>query len=222
MCTSWPYSVPGLHIPPGRCLPPGGFDFLREDQSSPVPDSGLSSSSTSSSISLGGSSGNLPQMTQEVEDVDTAADADEKANKLIEFLTTRWGRGQEMGCCFRISLLEECHHFKTADKNSSEVSSVLNCICCPLYTRQTLVSTVYDSPDITVEEKGDFLPDEQVADAGRRQVWLSPSIRGSSLWEFQDLAENIALETQSISHGQPSSSCREGTPICSPSPKGHL
>ncbi|PNI60440.1 FRY isoform 6 [Pan troglodytes] len=67
----------------------GGFDFLREDQSSPVPDSGLSSSSTSSSISLGGSSGNLPQMTQEVEDVDTAAETDEKANKLIEFLTTR-------------------------------------------------------------------------------------------------------------------------------------
>uniref|UniRef100_A0A8C3D2N7 FRY microtubule binding protein n=1 Tax=Cairina moschata TaxID=8855 RepID=A0A8C3D2N7_CAIMO len=67
----------------------GGFDFLREYQSSPVPDSGLSSSSTSSSISLGGSSGNLPQITQEVEDMDTAAETDEKANKLIEFLTTR-------------------------------------------------------------------------------------------------------------------------------------
>eukprot|EP00069_Balaena_mysticetus_P011040 bmy_21038T0 len=67
----------------------GAFDFLREDQSSPVPDSGLSSSSTSSSISLGDSSGNLPQMTQEVEDVDAAAETDEKANKLIEFLTTR-------------------------------------------------------------------------------------------------------------------------------------
>ncbi|ELK18720.1 Protein furry like protein [Pteropus alecto] len=67
----------------------GGFDFLREDQSSPVPDSGLSSSSTSSSISLGGSSGNLPQVTQDVDDVDAAAEADEKANKLIEFLTTR-------------------------------------------------------------------------------------------------------------------------------------
>ncbi|OXB81420.1 UNVERIFIED_CONTAM: hypothetical protein H355_001637 [Colinus virginianus] len=66
----------------------GGFDFLREYQSSPVPDSGLSSSSTSSSISLGGSSGNLPQITQEVEDMDTAAETDEKANKLIEFLTT--------------------------------------------------------------------------------------------------------------------------------------
>uniref|UniRef100_A0A8D0H4U3 FRY microtubule binding protein n=1 Tax=Sphenodon punctatus TaxID=8508 RepID=A0A8D0H4U3_SPHPU len=67
----------------------GGFDFLREYQSSPVPDSGLSSSSTSSSISLGGSSGNLPQITQEIEDIDTAAETDEKANKLIEFLTTR-------------------------------------------------------------------------------------------------------------------------------------
>ncbi|KAJ6662355.1 hypothetical protein lerEdw1_012519 [Lerista edwardsae] len=67
----------------------GGFDFLREYQSSPVPDSGLSSSSTSSSISLGGSSGNLPQITQEIEDIDSAAETDEKANKLIEFLTTR-------------------------------------------------------------------------------------------------------------------------------------
>ncbi|XP_053564441.1 protein furry homolog isoform X4 [Bombina bombina] len=67
----------------------GGFDFLREYQSSPVPDSGLSSSSTSSSISLGGSNGNIPQISQEIEDVDTSAETDEKANKLIEFLTTR-------------------------------------------------------------------------------------------------------------------------------------
>ncbi|XP_073439281.1 protein furry homolog isoform X3 [Dendrobates tinctorius] len=67
----------------------GGFDFLREYQSSPVPDSGLSSSSTSSSISLGGSSGNIPQISQEIEDVDTSVELDEKANKLIEFLTTR-------------------------------------------------------------------------------------------------------------------------------------
>ncbi|KAK9402365.1 protein furry like [Crotalus adamanteus] len=67
----------------------GGFDFLREYQSSPVPDSGLSSSSTSSSISLGGSSGNLPQITQEIEDIDPTLETNEKANKLIEFLTTR-------------------------------------------------------------------------------------------------------------------------------------
>ncbi|XP_067842067.1 protein furry homolog isoform X2 [Heptranchias perlo] len=67
----------------------GGCDFLREYQSSPVPDSGLSSSSTSSSISLGGSSGNLPQISQEMEEIETAAEIDEKAHKLIEFLATR-------------------------------------------------------------------------------------------------------------------------------------
>ncbi|XP_058886454.1 protein furry homolog isoform X3 [Acipenser ruthenus] len=67
----------------------GGFDFLREYQTSPVPDSGLSSSSTSSNISLGGSSGNLPQISQEMEDMETSTESDEKANKLIEFLTTR-------------------------------------------------------------------------------------------------------------------------------------
>ncbi|NXA51690.1 FRY protein, partial [Nothocercus julius] len=81
-----------LTVQPGylpEYLYTGGFDFLREYQSSPVPDSGLSSSSTSSSISLGGSTGNLPQITQEIEDMDTAAETDEKANKLIEFLTTR-------------------------------------------------------------------------------------------------------------------------------------
>lgn len=83
------HCIPSLSPP---FLLAGGFDFLREYQSSPVPDSGLSSSSTSSSISLGGSSGNLPQITQEVEDMDTAAETDEKANKLIEFLTTRYWR----------------------------------------------------------------------------------------------------------------------------------
>ncbi|KAG2457353.1 FRY protein, partial [Polypterus senegalus] len=67
----------------------GSFDFLREYQTSPVPDSGLSSSSTSSSISLGGSSGNLPQISHEMEDIETSIESDEKANKLIEFLTTR-------------------------------------------------------------------------------------------------------------------------------------
>uniref|UniRef100_UPI00398EACFF protein furry homolog isoform X1 n=1 Tax=Pristiophorus japonicus TaxID=55135 RepID=UPI00398EACFF len=67
----------------------GGCDFLRDYQSSPVPDSGLSSSSTSSSISLGGSSGNLPQISQEMEEIETAAEINEKAHKLIEFLATR-------------------------------------------------------------------------------------------------------------------------------------
>uniref|UniRef100_A0A4W6DYX3 FRY microtubule binding protein n=1 Tax=Lates calcarifer TaxID=8187 RepID=A0A4W6DYX3_LATCA len=70
-------------------LPSGGFDFLRECQASPVPDSGLSSSSTSSSLSLGGSSNNLPEISQEVEELVASNKMDEKTNKLIEFLSTR-------------------------------------------------------------------------------------------------------------------------------------
>lgn len=67
----------------------GGFDFLREWQASPVADSGLSSSSTSSSVSLGGSMGNLPQITADLEELDTSStESEEKTNKLIEFLTT--------------------------------------------------------------------------------------------------------------------------------------
>ncbi|CAL8352659.1 unnamed protein product [Lota lota] len=65
----------------------GGFDFLREGQGSPVPDSGLNSSSTSSSLSLGGSTSNLPNMSQE--ELDSSGQLDHKTNKLIEFLTTR-------------------------------------------------------------------------------------------------------------------------------------
>ncbi|XP_060903001.1 protein furry homolog isoform X3 [Labrus mixtus] len=67
----------------------GGFDFLRECQASPVPDSGLSSSSTSSSLSLGGSSNNLPEISHEVEELVGSSKLDEKNHKLIEFLTTR-------------------------------------------------------------------------------------------------------------------------------------
>ncbi|XP_017271796.1 protein furry homolog isoform X4 [Kryptolebias marmoratus] len=69
--------------------PTGIFDFLRECQASPVPDSGLSSSSTSSSLSLGGSSNNLPEITQEMEEFVGSTKMNEKANKLIEFLITR-------------------------------------------------------------------------------------------------------------------------------------
>uniref|UniRef100_A0A8C2F8Q8 Furry homolog a (Drosophila) n=1 Tax=Cyprinus carpio TaxID=7962 RepID=A0A8C2F8Q8_CYPCA len=68
----------------------GGVDFLRNGQASPVPDSGLSSSSTSSSLSLGGSSSNLPHLAQEeVEQMESSTEDDEKSSKLIEFLTTR-------------------------------------------------------------------------------------------------------------------------------------
>lgn len=67
----------------------GSLDFLRECQASPVPDSGLSSSSTSSSLSLGGSSNNLPETTQEMEEFVGSLKINEKANKLIEYLITR-------------------------------------------------------------------------------------------------------------------------------------
>uniref|UniRef100_A0A671L203 Protein furry homolog n=1 Tax=Sinocyclocheilus anshuiensis TaxID=1608454 RepID=A0A671L203_9TELE len=68
----------------------GGVDFLRNGQASPVPDSGLSSSSASSSLSLGGSSSNLPHLAQEeVEQMESSTEDDEKSSKLIEFLTTR-------------------------------------------------------------------------------------------------------------------------------------
>lgn len=69
----------------------GGVDFLRNGQTSPVPDSGLSSSSTSSSLSLGGSSSNLPHLAQEeVEHLESSTEDEDKSSKLIEFLTTRY------------------------------------------------------------------------------------------------------------------------------------
>ena len=84
---------------PSNVTPPPGPDFLREWQASPVGDSGLSSSSTSSSVSLGGGStagsvGNLPLVApDDLADLDdTASEAEDKTNKLIEFLTTRCAR----------------------------------------------------------------------------------------------------------------------------------
>ncbi|XP_060753685.1 protein furry homolog isoform X3 [Neoarius graeffei] len=68
----------------------GGVDFLRDAQASPVPDSGLSSSSTSSSLSLGSSSSNLQHFsTEESETLESSTDTDEKSSKLVEFLSTR-------------------------------------------------------------------------------------------------------------------------------------
>uniref|UniRef100_A0A8B9HMJ1 Furry homolog a (Drosophila) n=1 Tax=Astyanax mexicanus TaxID=7994 RepID=A0A8B9HMJ1_ASTMX len=68
----------------------GGVDFLRDGQASPVPDSGLSSSSTSSSLSLGGSTSNLPHLSHEESDpLESSTESEEKSSKLVEFLTTR-------------------------------------------------------------------------------------------------------------------------------------
>lgn len=86
-----------IYLKTSFIFPLGAPDFLREWQASPVVDSGLSSTSNSSSTSLGGGStggsvGNLPLVTpDDLEDLeDTANENDEKTNKLIEFLSTRY------------------------------------------------------------------------------------------------------------------------------------
>lgn len=68
-----------------------------------MPDSGLSSSSTSSSLSLGGSSNNLPEIMQEMEELVGPGKTNEKASKLIEFLATRYNT--EM--CFKFNLIAD-------------------------------------------------------------------------------------------------------------------
>lgn len=69
-------------------------------------DSGLSSTSNSSSASLGGGStagsvGNLPLVTpDDLEDLeDTTNETDEKTNKLIEFLSTRYAQFTHTPLC---------------------------------------------------------------------------------------------------------------------------
>ncbi|XP_045074161.1 protein furry homolog [Coregonus clupeaformis] len=86
----------------------GGVDFLRKGQASPVPDSG--SSSTSSSLSLGGSTSNLPHISSQ--------DAEEMTNKLIEFLTTRAYR--PMWCHEDIS---------PKNPNSKSMEQLANLLC---------------------------------------------------------------------------------------------
>lgn len=102
---SFPLSFPHplLFLSSSSPLPvTGGFDFLRESPS-PVADSGLSSSSTSSSVSLGGSVGNLPQISAELEELDdSSSESDEKTSKLIEFLTTRCVKRAEYGLCRKV------------------------------------------------------------------------------------------------------------------------
>ncbi|GCC24685.1 hypothetical protein chiPu_0003087 [Chiloscyllium punctatum] len=68
----------------------GSSEFVPDYQPSPMTDSGLSSSSTSSSISLGTTSAAIPQLTPTIlSEVDINADQDEKVKTLIEFITTR-------------------------------------------------------------------------------------------------------------------------------------
>uniref|UniRef100_A0A665T882 Furry homolog, like n=1 Tax=Echeneis naucrates TaxID=173247 RepID=A0A665T882_ECHNA len=68
----------------------GVQEFLPDCQPSPMTDSGLSSSSTSSSISLGTGGVALPHLSPTLlSEVDVTAEQDEKAKALIEFITSR-------------------------------------------------------------------------------------------------------------------------------------
>ncbi|XP_073464568.1 protein furry homolog-like isoform X2 [Aquarana catesbeiana] len=65
-------------------------DFIPDYQPSPMTDSGLSSSSTSSSISLGNTSTTVPHLqTTILNEVDLTVEQDEKVKTLIEFITSR-------------------------------------------------------------------------------------------------------------------------------------
>ncbi|XP_053559954.1 protein furry homolog-like isoform X2 [Bombina bombina] len=65
-------------------------DFIPEYQPSPMTDSGLSSSSTSSSISLGNTSTTVPHLPSNIlNDVDLTVEQDEKVKTLMEFITSR-------------------------------------------------------------------------------------------------------------------------------------
>lgn len=68
----------------------GMCDVVPDYQPSPMTDSGLSSSSTSSSISLGTGGTPLPHLTPTlINEVDVIAEQHEKVKALIEFVTSR-------------------------------------------------------------------------------------------------------------------------------------
>ncbi|KAM6136559.1 protein furry homolog-like isoform 1-T1 [Phoenicopterus ruber ruber] len=68
----------------------GVHDFIPDYQPSPMTDSGLSSSSTSSSISLGNTSVAISHLhTTILNEVDISVEQDEKVKTLIEFITSR-------------------------------------------------------------------------------------------------------------------------------------
>lgn len=68
----------------------GVQEMLSQCQPSPMTDSGLSSSSTSSSISLGTGGTALSHLSPSLlSEVDVTAEQDEKIKGLIEFITSR-------------------------------------------------------------------------------------------------------------------------------------
>lgn len=74
----------------GFSLPAGINDFIPDYQTSPMTDSGLSSSSTSSSISLGNNSAAVSQLHATLlGEVDLSVEQDGKVKTLMEFITSR-------------------------------------------------------------------------------------------------------------------------------------
>lgn len=72
-------------------LPAGINDFIPDYQPSPMTDSGLSSSSTSSSISLGNNSAAISHLhTTLLSEVDISVEQDGKVKTLMEFITSRY------------------------------------------------------------------------------------------------------------------------------------
>lgn len=81
---------------PAQCVqcmsivPTGVQEYLPDCQPSPMTDSGLSSSSTSSSISLGVGGTALSHVSPILlSEVNVSAEQDEKVKALIEFITSR-------------------------------------------------------------------------------------------------------------------------------------
>lgn len=71
-------------------LSAGISDFIPDYQPSPMTDSGLSSSSTSSSISLGNNSAAMSHLhTTILSEVDISGEQDGKVKTLMEFITSR-------------------------------------------------------------------------------------------------------------------------------------
>uniref|UniRef100_UPI003AAB7154 protein furry homolog isoform X2 n=1 Tax=Centroberyx gerrardi TaxID=166262 RepID=UPI003AAB7154 len=155
-------------------LTSGGFDFLRECQASPVPDSGLSSSSTSSSLSLGGSSNNLPEISQEVEELVASNEMDEKTNKLIEFLTTRaYG---PLWC-----------HEDISPKNQNSKST------------EQLTNFLRHVVSVFKESKSDFHLEQQLSDVALQTALCSSSrhYAGRSFQVFRALRQPISAHAVS-------------------------
>eukprot|EP00066_Takifugu_rubripes_P017617 XP_011606883.1 PREDICTED: LOW QUALITY PROTEIN: protein furry homolog [Takifugu rubripes] len=154
----------------------GTFDFLRECQASPVPDSGLSSSSTSSSLSLGGSINNLPEITHEVDELVSPNKIDEKTNKLIEFLTTSRTYGP-LWC-----------HEDISPKNQTSKST------------GQLTNFLRHVVSVFKESKSDFNLEQQLSDVALQTALCSSSrhYAGRSFQVFRALRQPMCAHAVSV------------------------